>query len=144
MNRHDHPRPTGARRPGRRLILFTLALTLALAGCAGGGGGTDGGIQVGSPDVGVPASPVDPGSGASGSGQAGSGGTAPSDPAAAQTAPGDDPTDIEVGGPSLSIPGPPTTQPESFGEAATDAESAARRSRLRSASGDAAPSPPSR
>jgi hypothetical protein len=139
MNRHDHPRPTGVRRPARRLILFTLAL--ALAGCAGGGGGTDGGIQIGSPDVGVPASPTDSGSGASGSGasgsgQAGSGGGAPSD-AAPLTAPGDDPVDIEVGGPSLSIPGPSPTLPQSFGEVATDAESAPRRFRLRSGSGDA-------
>jgi hypothetical protein len=152
MNRHDHPRPTGARRPARRLILFTLALTLALAGCAGGGGGTDGGIQIGSPEVGVPAPPADSGSGASGSGasgsgasgsgQAGSGGgpvvTAPSDPAAPPTAPGDGPVDIEVGGPSLSIPaGPPPAPPQSFGEVATGAESAPRRFRLRSGSGDA-------
>jgi hypothetical protein len=144
MNRHDHPRPTGVRRPGRRLILFTLAL--ALAGC-GGGGGTDGGIQIGSPEVGLPAPPADPGSGASGSGasgsgQAGSGGgpvvTAPSDPAAPPTAPGDAPVDIEVGGPSLSIPaGPPPAPPQSFGEVATGAESAPRRFRLRSGSGDA-------
>jgi hypothetical protein len=129
MNRHDHPRPTGARRPARRLILFTLALTLALAGCAGGGGGTDGGgIQIGSPDAGVPAAPVD-----SGSGQAGPGGGAPSD-AAPPAAPGDDPVDIEVGGPGLSIPGPPIAPPQSSGEGATDAESAARRFRLRSGS----------
>jgi hypothetical protein len=145
MNRHDHPRPTGVRRPARRLILFTLTLTLALAGCAGGGGDTDGGLQIGSPDVGMPASPTD-----SGSGQAGSGGGAPSD-AAPPTAPSDDPVDIEVGGPSLSIPGPPTAPPQSFGEVATDAESAHRRFRLRSGSGDAvevlpgtAPPPPSR
>ena len=155
MNRHEHPRPTGVRRPARRLILFTLALTLALAGCAGGGGGTDGGIQIGSPDAGVPAAPVDSGSGASGSGASGSGqpgpgGGAPSD-AAAPAAPGDDPVDIEVGGPGLSIPGPPIAPPQSFGEVATDAESAPRRFRLRSGSGDAvevlrgaAPPPPSR
>jgi hypothetical protein len=133
MNRHDHPRPTGAGRPAHRLILFTLALTLALAGCAGGGGGSDGGIQIGSPDAGVPAAPVDSGSGASGSGQAGPGGGAPSD-AAPPAAPGDDPVDIEVGGPGLSIPGPPVAPPQSSGEGATDAESAARRFRLRSGS----------
>jgi hypothetical protein len=136
MNRHEHPRPTGARRPARRLILFALALTIALAGCGGGGSDTDGGIQIGSPDTGVPAAPVDSGSGASGSGQAGSGGGAPSDPAAAQTAPGDDQVEIEVGGPGLSIPGPPIAPPQSSGEVATDAERAPRRFRLRSGSGD--------
>jgi hypothetical protein len=135
MNRHEHPRPTGARRPARRLILFTLALTIALAGCAGGGDGTDGGIQIGSPDTGVPAAPVDSGSGAPESGQAGSGGGAPSD-AAPPTAPGDDPVEIEVGGPGLSIPGPPIAPPQSSGEVATDAERAPRRFRLRSGSGD--------
>jgi hypothetical protein len=152
MNRHDHPRPTGVRRPGRRLILFTLALTLALAGCAGGGGGTDGGIQIGSPEVGMPTAPTTSGqgasgsgasgSGASGSGQAGSGGgpvvTAPSDPAAPPTAPGDTPVDIEVGGPSLNVPAnPPPTPLQSFGEVAVGTESVPRRFRLRSQLGDA-------
>jgi hypothetical protein len=130
MNRSDHPRPTGARRPGRRLILFTLAL--ALAGC---GGGTDAGVLTGSPEVGVPAPPADSGSGASGSGQAASGGgpavTAP------PTGPGDAPVDIEVGGPSLDVPVvPPPARLQSFGKVATGAESA-RRFRLRSGFGDA-------
>lgn len=98
----------------------------------------------------MPAPPADSGSGASGSGASGSGSsgsggtasgggpavTAPSD-AAPPTAPGDAPVDIEVGGPSLSIPGPPPARLQPFGEVATDAESAPRRFRLRSGSGDA-------
>jgi hypothetical protein len=143
MNRHDHPRPTGTRRPARRLILFFLAL--ALAGC-GGGGGADVGVLTG-PTVEVPVAPVTSGPGASGSGASGSGATgsgggpavtAPSDPAAPPTAPADAPVDIEVGGPSLSIPaGPPPAPPQSFGEVATGAESAPRRFRLRSGFADA-------
>jgi hypothetical protein len=72
MNGRNHPRPTGVRRPARRLILFTLAL--ALAGCAGGGGGTDVGALTG-PTVEVPVAPTTSGSDASRSGASGSGAT---------------------------------------------------------------------
>ena len=138
MSRREHPRPTGARRPGRRLILLPLALVLA--GCAGGGG-TDVGALTG-PTVEVPVAPATSGPDASGSGATGSGGgpavTAPSDPTAPPTAPGDAPVDIEVGGPSLGIPaGPPPAPLQSFGEVAAGAESAPRRFRLRSGFGDA-------
>jgi hypothetical protein len=137
MSRHEHPRPTGARRPGRRLTLFALAL--ALAGC--GGGGTDVGVLTGSPEIGAPAAPTTTGpdasgSGASGPGAAGSGGgpsvTAPT------TSPAATPVDIEVGGPSLNVPAnPPPTPLQSLGEVAVGAESAPRRFRLRSRFGDA-------
>jgi hypothetical protein len=150
MNRRDHPRPTGARRPGRRLILLPLALVLA--GCAGGGGGTDVGVLTGSPAIEVPAPPATSGRGASGSGATGSGATgsgatasgggpdvtAPSNPTAPPTSPGDAPVDIEVGGPGLNIPaGSPPAPLQSFGEVAAGAESTPRRFRLRSRFGDA-------
>jgi hypothetical protein len=154
MNSSEHPRSTRAGRPSRRLSL--LALAIALAGCAGGGD-TDVGVLTGSPEVGVPASPVTsgagaPGSGASGSGAAGSGATGsgatgsgggsavtePSNPTASPTSPDDAPVDIEVGGPSLNVPGAPVPIPlQSFGEAAVGTESAPRRFRLRSRLGDA-------
>jgi hypothetical protein len=145
MNRPDHPRPTGARRPGRQLILLPLALILA--GCTGGGGGTDVDVLTRSPAIEVPAPPATSGPGASGSGAAGSGAaasgggpavTAPSNPTVPPTAPGDAPVDIEVGGPGLNIPaGPPPTTLQSFGEVAAGAESTPRRFRLRTRFGDA-------
>lgn len=145
MNGHDHSRLTGARRPGRWLTLSILAL--ALAGC---GDGTDVGVVPGSPDVGVPASPVTSGQGATGSGASGSGAaggarasggdadvTAPPNPTAPPASADDAPVDIVLGGPTLGIPNnPPVTPLHSFGEVAVDAESA-RRFRLRSSSGGA-------
>ena len=145
MNGHDHSRLTGARRPGRWLTLSILAL--ALAGC---GDGTDVGVVPGSPDVGVPASPVTSGQGTTGSGASGSGAaggarasggdadvTAPPNPTALPASADDAPVDIVLGGPTLGIPNnPPVTPLHSFGEVAVDAESA-RRFRLRSSSGGA-------
>jgi hypothetical protein len=148
MNGREHPRPTGARRPGRRLALFALAL--ALAGC---GGGTDIAVLTGSPTVDTPAPPATAGPGASGSGATGSGATGsgaaasggsgpaattPPDATTPPTSPGDAPVDIEVGGPSLNIPANTPLAPlQSFGEVAVGADSAPRRFRLRSGAGDA-------
>jgi hypothetical protein len=147
MDRHDHSRLTGARRPGRWLTLSILALAIALAGC---GGGTDTVVVTGSPSVDVPVAPATSGPGASGSGASGSGAaggarasgggadaTAPPNPTAPPASADDAPVDIVLGGPTLGIPNnPPVTPLHSFGEVAVDAESA-RRFRLRSSSGGA-------
>lgn len=133
MNRRDHQRHTGARRLGRRLTL--LALALALAGCGGGRDGTDVGVPPG-PTIGVPTAPTTSGPDASGAG-GGPAVTAPSNPTAPPTSTGGASVVIEVGGPSLNIPGGPLPAPlQSFGEVAVGAESVPHRFRLRSLLGD--------
>jgi hypothetical protein len=100
---------------GRRLVLLTLAA--ALAAC---GGGTESGTG-GGPVVGMP---VDTTAGGGGPGGTSAPPTSPPDPGGGQA------TGIEVGGPSLGIPGPPGQFTE-FGEVAVGAVSAPRALELR-------------
>jgi hypothetical protein len=129
MNRRDHPRPTGARRPGRRLIL--LALTVVLAGC---GSGADTAISTGSPEIGTPASPTTTaGSGAGvapGSGNAASRGN-PSATTSSPTAGGGPAVAVELGGPLLFTPSL-LLSTEEFGEVAAGAASPPHTLQMRS------------
>jgi hypothetical protein len=126
MNGHDHPRPTGARWPGRRLTL--LALAFVLAGCGGGGA-----VSTGSPELGTPVSATSAGTGtrvAGGSGNAGSQGTSPGTTSGATSA--EDPgVAVQVGGPMLFVPNL-NPRSESFGEVAVGAVSPPRSFQVRS------------
>lgn len=126
MNGHDHPRPTGARWPGRRLTL--LGLAFVLAGCGGGGA-----VSTGSPELGTPVSATSAGSGArvaGGSGNAGSAGTSPGTTSGATSA--EDPgVTVNVGGPMLFVPHL-ILRSESFGEVAVGAVSPPRGFQVRS------------
>jgi len=141
MNGRDHPHLTGARRPGRRLIL--LALTLALAGC---GSGADTAISTGSPETGALA-PTTAGSGATtpggapapptsiGPGSGGASGNAASqgNPSATTSSPtdGGPAVAVELGGPLLFTPSL-LLPSESFGEVAVGAASPPHRLQMRS------------
>lgn len=115
MRGYDDPRPSRTRRPGRWLVLLTVAVILA--GCGGGDGVAaptgDGGTTGGGTTGGGTS-----GGGTSGGGTSG-GGTN-----------GGDSVGIDLGGPALGTPGPPIRR-LSFGEVAVGSRSAPQRFELR-------------